>query len=116
MHEYAVKIINVIDGDTLDVLVDLGFDIFVQKRIRLLGIDASEKRSTDAHEKRDGLAATEYITRLLGNADNVTIKTVSGKSDKFGRTLAIVYLGNVNVNEVMVTNGYAKKYDGKEAR
>lgn len=115
MYEYKVKVVEVIDGDTIDVVIDLGFDIFTNKRIRLYGIDCPESRTTDLHEKKLGIEAKEYLKQLLGNASNVIIKTLSTDAyEKYGRVLGQVYIDSsvISVNDLMISRGYAWSYDG----
>lgn len=115
MYEYKVKVTDVIDGDTIDVVIDLGFDIFTNKRIRLYGIDCPESRTSDLHEKKLGIEAKEYLKKLLGNASNVVIKTLSTDAcDKYGRVLGQVYINSstMSVNDLLVSHGYAWSYDG----
>lgn len=115
MYEYKVKVIDVIDGDTIDVVIDLGFDIFTNKRIRLAGIDCPESRTTDLHEKKLGTEAKEYLKHLLGNASNVIVKTLATDTyEKYGRVLGQVYIESsaISVNDLLSSRGYAWAYDG----
>jgi micrococcal nuclease len=115
MYEYKVKVIEVVDGDTIDVSIDLGFDIFTNKRIRLAGIDCPESRTADLHEKKFGTEAKEYLKHLLGNASNVVVKTlVTDTYEKYGRVLGRVYIDSsaISVNDLLVSRGYAWSYDG----
>lgn len=115
MYEYKVKVIEVIDGDTIDVSIDLGFDIFTNKRIRLAGIDCPESRTTDLHEKRLGTEAKEYLKHLVGNASNVVVKTLATDTyEKYGRVLGQVYIDSstISINDLLVSRGYAWSYDG----
>jgi len=117
MYEYKVKVNDVIDGDTIDVVIDLGFDIFTNKRIRLYGIDCPESRTTDLYEKKLGLEAKEYLKNVLGNASTVVVKTLSTDSyEKYGRVLGQIYTDSstTSVNELMISRGYAWSYNGKE--
>ena len=115
MSEYKVKVTEVVDGDTIDVVIDLGFDIFTNKRIRLSGIDCPESRTTDLHEKKLGTEAKEYLKHLLGNAGNITMKVVPTDTfEKYGRVLGKVYIESsvISVNELLISRGYAWSYDG----
>lgn len=115
MYEYKVKVTNVIDGDTIDVVIDLGFNIFTNRRVRLAGIDTPESRTTDLNEKKFGMEAKEYLKKLLGNASNVVIKTLATYvNDKYGRVLGKVYIDSstISVNDLLVSHGYAWSYDG----
>ena len=116
MYEYHVKkVTNVVDGDTIDVDIDLGFDISFSSRVRLAGIDTPESRTTDKAEKVLGLEAKEYIKSKIKDAKEVVIKTEKmDSSEKYGRILGWVFLdgSKVSVNEQMIADGYAWGYLG----
>ncbi len=116
MYEYYVrKVENVVDGDTIDVLIDLGFDILFASRVRLAGIDTPESRTKDLAEKALGLEAKEYLKKALKDAKSVVIKTEKmNSSEKYGRILGWVYVdGNtVSLNDMMINDGYAWGYLG----
>ena len=116
MYEYYVrKVENVVDGDTIDVLIDLGFDILFQSRVRLAGIDTPESRTKDLKEKALGLESKEYLKKALKDAKSVIIKTEKmDSSEKYGRILGWVYVdGNtVSLNDMMINDGYAWGYMG----
>jgi micrococcal nuclease len=116
MYEYRVKkVLNVVDGDTIDVDIDLGFDISLAKRVRMAGIDTPESRTTDKFEKTLGLEAKEYLKKNLKDAKEVVIKTeLPDSSEKYGRILGWVYVdGNtVSINDTMINDGYAWGYMG----
>ena len=103
-----------VDGDTVDVVIDLGFDIFINKRVRLDGIDCPESRTTDLHEKKLGVEAKEYLNQLLGNAGNVTMRVIPTDHEKYGRVLGQFYIDSslISVNELLISRGYAWSYDG----
>ena len=116
MYEYYVrKVENVVDGDTIDVLIDLGFDILFQSRVRLAGIDTPESRTKDKAEKALGLESKEYLKKRIMSAKNVVIKTEKmDSSEKYGRILGWIYLdgeGN-SINTEMIEKGYAWGYLG----
>ena len=90
MYEYNAKIVNVVDGDTFDLDIDLGFHITIRERVRLLGIDTPEKRGA-AEEKELGLAVTRYVKTWLEDEPNCRIKSYKG-TDSFGRWLVELYL------------------------
>ena len=116
MYEYYVrKVENVVDGDTIDVLIDLGFDILFQSRVRLAGIDTPESRTKDLAEKALGLEAKEYLKKALKDAKSVVIKTEKmDSSEKYGRILGWVYINGdtVSLNDMMINDGYAWGYLG----
>lgn len=117
MYEYYVrKVEGVVDGDTIDVLIDLGFDILFASRVRLAGIDTPESRTKDLKEKALGLEAKEYLKKHLKDAKSVVIKTEKmDSSEKYGRILGWVYIdGNtVSLNDKMIEDGYAWGYLGE---
>jgi micrococcal nuclease len=116
MYEYYVrKVENIVDGDTIDVLIDLGFDILFQSRVRLAGIDTPESRTKDLKEKALGLESKEYLKKHLKDAKSVIIKTEKmDSSEKYGRILGWVYVnGNtISLNDMMINDGYAWGYLG----
>ena len=116
MYEYYVrKVENVVDGDTIDVLIDLGFDILFQSRVRLAGIDTPESRTKDLNEKALGLESKEYLKKHLKDAKSVVIKTEKmDSSEKYGRILGWVYINGdtVSLNDMMINDGYAWGYLG----
>jgi micrococcal nuclease len=116
MYEYYVrKVENVVDGDTIDVLIDLGFDILFQSRVRLAGIDTPESRTKDLAEKALGLESKEYLKKQLKDAKSVVIKTEKMNStEKFGRILGWIYINGdtVSLNDIMINDGYAWGYMG----
>ena len=116
MYEYYVrKVEGVVDGDTIDVLIDLGFDILFASRVRLAGIDTPESRTKDKAEKALGLESKEYLKKRIMAAKNVVIKTEKmDSSEKYGRILGWIYLdgdGN-SLNTEMIEKGYAWGYLG----
>ena len=117
MYEYYVrKVENIVDGDTIDVLIDLGFDILFQSRVRLAGIDTPESRTKDLTEKALGLEAKEYLKKQLKDAKSVVIKTEKmDSSEKYGRILGWVYVdgSTVSINDKMINDGYAWGYLGE---
>ena len=116
MYQYYVrKVDNVVDGDTIDVLIDLGFDILFQSRVRLAGIDTPESRTKDLKEKALGLESKEYLKKALKDAKSVVIKTEKMNStEKFGRILGWIYINGdtVSLNDMMINDGYAWGYMG----
>ena len=116
MYEYYVKKVeNVVDGDTIDVLIDLGFDILFASRVRLAGIDTPESRTKDLKEKALGLESKEYLKKHLKDAKSVVIKTEKMNStEKFGRILGWLYVNGdtESLNDKMINDGYAWGYMG----
>ncbi len=116
MYEYYVREVkNVVDGDTIDVVIDLGFSILFESRVRLAGIDTPESRTTDKREKALGLESKKYLAERINSAKNVVIKTEKlDSSEKYGRILGWIYLdgeGN-SINHEMIEKGYAWGYLG----
>lgn len=116
MYEYYVKSVNkIVDGDTIDVTIDLGFDILYNSRVRLAGIDTPESRTRDLEEKKLGLEAKEYLKNRLKGASDIVIRTEKPDSTgKYGRILGWLFLDNEpnSVNNQMIMRGYAWEYDG----
>ena len=116
MYTYYVrKVENVVDGDTIDVLIDLGFDILFASRVRLAGIDTPESRTKDLKEKALGLESKEYLKKALKDAKSVVIKTEKmDSSEKYGRILGWIYINDetVSLNDMMINDGYAWGYLG----
>ncbi len=118
MFEYKAQLIRVIDGDTLDARIDLGFSVFVKKRIRLHGIDTWESRTRNLEEKKKGLAAKSRLIELL-QADAGEFTLISYGVGKFGRVLGEVEVTAGNVCDILVEEGHAYSYFGgnkEEAR
>ncbi len=112
MYEYNCEIKRVVDGDTVDVIIDLGFDIFYKSRVRLYGIDTPESRTRDKDEKVRGLMSKQYLIDELEKGQ-VVIKTHKDKKGKFGRVLGEMYVGDKNINLMMVDEYLAVKYKGQ---
>ena len=115
----VVSIDKVVDGDTIDVTIDLGFDLFKKERVRVAGVDTPEKRTRNLEEKALGLDATAWIKDQLEGAvdgdDDLIIRTeLDGGVGKYGRLLGWLYIGDaiVSLNERMIDEGYAWAYDG----
>jgi micrococcal nuclease len=109
------KVIKVVDGDTIDADIDLGFDISLTKRVRLSGVDTPESRTTDLKEKAFGLEVKEWFKHKLEGAKDILIKTqLPDSTEKYGRILGNLYINNesLSLNEQMVNAGYAWEYDG----
>ena len=113
------KIDKVLDGDTIDVTIDLGFDLYKKERVRVAGVDTPEKRTRDLEEKALGIDATnwlkEKLTETIKGDDELTIRTeLKGGVGKYGRLLGWLYVGEstISLNEQMIEEGYAWEYDG----
>ena len=115
MYTYKAKLDRVVDGDTIDVNIDLGFDISVHKRVRLAGINAPESRTKDLEEKKKGLASKARLIELLDKGDLVVESKELGK---YGRVIGdlTIYPDNldlpININETLIEEGHAVEYDG----
>ena len=114
MYTYFVKSIDrIVDGDTIDISIDLGFDLTKKERVRLAGIDTPEKRTKNQKEKEMGYQATEFFEMHLKEATKLTVKTE--KDGKFGRMLGWLYKSDedtMSINQIMIDKGYAWAYDG----
>ena len=119
-YNFRVTEINrVVDGDTIDVTIDLGFDLYKKERVRIAGVDTPEKRTRDLEEKALGIDATNWMKEKLEGAiagdDELSIRTeLVGGMGKYGRLLGWLYIGDaeLSLNEQMITEGYAWGYDG----
>jgi len=113
---YRIKSVHkVVDGDTIDADIDLGFDISLTKRIRLAGIDTPESRTTDVKEKALGLEVKEWLKKRLEFAKDIIIKTeLPDSTEKYGRIIGHLYINGeeVSINNQMISDGYAWEYDG----
>ena len=119
MYTYKAKLNRVIDGDTIDVDIDLGFDIQIKKRVRFAGINTPESRTRDLEEKARGLAAKDRVKAILAENDTFTLQ--SNEIGKYGRVLGTIYLNMVDgkaclaqkcLNDLLITEGHAVEYHG----
>jgi len=115
----VIEINRVLDGDTIDVTIDLGFDLYKKERVRIAGVDTPEKRTRDLEEKELGIDATNWLKEKLEGAisgdDDLVIRTeLVGGVGKYGRLLGWLYIGDseLSLNEQMIDEGYAWEYDG----
>ena len=115
----VVKINRVVDGDTIDVTIDLGFDLYKKERVRVAGVDTPEKRTRNLEEKALGVDATSWLKSKLeetikGDEELIVSTELKGGVGKYGRLLGWLYVGdsNISLNEQMITEGYAHAYDG----
>ena len=116
MFEYKCKLVRVIDGDTVDIDIDLGFGVWLRKqRIRMYGIDTPESRTRDLEEKKYGLAAKEFLQKWTG-AGELTIKTHKDAKGKFGRILGELWTFDTNINKKMIERHHAVRYHGQSKK
>ena len=115
----VIEINRVVDGDTIDVTIDLGFDLYKKERVRVAGVDTPEKRTRDKEEKELGIDATNWLkdrleAAIAGEEDLVIRTELVGGVGKYGRLLGWLYIGDqeLSLNEIMITEGYAWPYDG----
>ena len=113
-HNYSAKLVRVVDGDTCDALIDLGFDTWVKKRIRFKGVDTWECRTRDKEEKVKGLAAKAFTKDLLENSDEGKFVLKSYGVGKYGRVLADLFVKGheKSINDLLLENGHAYEYEG----
>ena len=113
-HNYSAKLQRVVDGDTCDALIDLGFDTWVKKRIRFKGVDTWESRTRNLEEKKKGLAAKAYTKDLLENSDEGKFLLKSHGVGKYGRVLGELFVKghDKSVNDLLIENGHAYEYEG----
>jgi len=109
MYTYKAKLDRIIDGDTVDAHIDLGFDVTISKRIRLAGIDTPESRTRDLEEKARGIASKERLEELLEGGEFILESKEVGK---YGRVLGTLFVEELNVNETLVKEGFAVEYWG----
>jgi micrococcal nuclease len=117
MYEYRIKkVVKVVDGDTIDIEIDLGFSLTKKERCRVAGIDTPESRTRNLVEKQYGKAAALYLAGMLKNAKELKVRTE--KDGKYGRMLGWIYADDqeLSLNEQMVVDGYAWQYDGGTKR
>ena len=115
----VVKSNRVVDGDTIDVTIDLGFDLYKKERVRVAGVDTPEKRTKNLEEKALGIDATGWLKAKLeetikGDEELIVRTELKGGVGKYGRLLGWLYIGdsNISLNELMIEQGYAHAYDG----
>ena len=118
MYEYKARLLRVVDGDTVDAMVDLGFNVWIKQRIRLYGVDTWECRTRDKEEKKKGLAAKAFTKEMLGEPKLGRFKIVSHGVGKYGRVLGEIYVeGQLNsLNDLLKANGHAYSYYGGKKR
>lgn len=109
MYSYKLALDRVVDGDTVDGYIDLGFGIKVHKRIRLYGINAPETRTKDEDEKKRGLRTRTWLQHVLHD-EEITVKTEKDSTGKYGRVLGTLFIRDININEKMLDLGLVTKY------
>jgi micrococcal nuclease len=111
---YNAEVKKVIDGDTFDIIIDLGFDTFKKGRVRLYGVNTPESRTSNLEEKKQGLAAKEFTDQWLNRANNkVKIETIINKNEKYGRVLAMIWNESGDcLNKDIIVSGLAREYFG----
>jgi len=117
-HNYSAVLMRVVDGDTADAMIDLGFDTWVKKRIRFYGVDCWESRTRDLEEKKKGLAAKSYVKELLSTSDEGKFLLKSHGTGKYGRVLGELFIKghDKSVNELLKENGHAYEYHGEKKK
>jgi micrococcal nuclease len=118
MYEYRCNVVKIIDGDTVDVDIDLGFGVWMRKqRIRMYGIDTPESRTRDLEEKKYGLAAKDFLTGLLDDEGGIVLKTHKDGKGKFGRILGELWrttnYADQSINDYMIEKHHAVRYMGQ---
>ena len=113
MYRYRARVERVVDGDTVDMLVDLGFDVHVRERLRLYGVDTPETRTRDEEERKAGIKAKEYVEEMIGGRE---VEISTEEKGKFGRYLAIVYVDGLNLNRELIGRGMAREYFGEKKK
>ena len=117
-YEYSAKLVRVVDGDTADAMIDLGFKTWVKKRIRFMGVDAWESRTRNLEEKAKGLEAKAFVKDLLENSDGGKFALKSYGVGKYGRVLGELFVKGheTSVNELLKENGHAYEYHGEKKK
>ena len=113
MYEYKFKLDRVVDGDTIDIVIDLGFSILHKCRVRLFGIDTPESRTRDLDEKARGKLAKDFLSFCLASSDEHVIKTSVDGKGKFCRVLGEIYCDGKNINLLMIDKHHAVAYKGQ---
>jgi len=115
----VTELARVIDGDTIDIVIDLGFNLYKHERVRIAGVDTPEKRTRDLAEKELGIDATNWLKHALedvlkGDTELIVRTEIDGSAGKYGRLLGWLYVGDsdLSLNEQMIQEGYAWEYDG----
>lgn len=113
MYEYKCNVTRIVDGDTIDAEIQLGFDISFKSRIRLYGVDTPESRTRDLDEKARGKLASAFLKEKIESADLVKVQTKLDKKGKFGRVLGIIFADDLDLNQEMINKHLAVAYHGQ---
>ena len=116
MFEYFCKVKKVVDGDTVDLTIDLGFSIFHKARVRLAGVDTPECRTRDLVQKARGLISKHYVEDQLNSAKEIKVVTELDRKGKFGRVLGTLWADGDCINALLVANNYAVKYQSQNKK
>ncbi len=116
-YTYEARCVRVVDGDTLDLDINLGFYLLTRQRVRLIGVDTPEMRSRDPQERQEARQATQYVREWVGDAkklseDEFYLEVETYKADSFGRWLADICAGGENLSENLIDEGHGKRYEG----
>ena len=113
-HGYSCKLVRVVDGDTADAMIDLGFNVWVKERIRFYGVDTWESRTRNLEEKKKGLLAKDFTKHLLQDSDDGKFALRSHGVGKYGRVLGELFVKGhkKSVNDLLIENGHAYEYEG----
>ncbi len=113
LYQYKVSVSRVVDGDTVDVDVDLGFGVWLRnERVRLAGVDTPEKRTRDAAEKKAGIKASEFTAKMLNEAEEIVLVSHEKGKGKYGRILGTLMCDGMSLNDALISSGNAKEYWG----
>ena len=114
MYEYKCQVTRVVDGDTVDCVLDLGFSILHKCRVRLYGIDTPESRTRDLDEKARGKLASKFLKKAIDNGNKIVLKSqLKDSKGKYGRVLGSIVVDGLDINKAMVANNLAVKYYGQ---
>ena len=116
MYEYKAVVDRVVDGDTIDVTIDLGFSVWKKMRVRMEGINTPESRTRDLDEKARGKLAAKFLSDQILHADKLVIRTKLDKKGKFGRVLGTLVADGVDLNQAMIDNYHAVGYIGQSKK
>jgi len=111
MYQYKAKLIRIVDGDTIDFSIDLGFDIWIRERVRIMGIDTPEMRTKDLEEKQRGIDAYDFVRNAFDIHGHDVILHTEYDRGKYGRTLArVIFSNGYDLGNMLLENGHAEEY------